>query len=87
MTFKDRIIHAWNAFTANKDPTPYYGGYQYSSRPDRPRFSKGNERSLVTSVLNRISMDAAAIDIRHVRLDEDERYVSDIKYVCTRNNY
>jgi hypothetical protein len=64
----------------NKDPTGrrYTGRGDYY-RPDRIRFSRGNERSIVTSVYNRISMDAAAIDIRHVKLDEDERYVSDIK--------
>ena len=77
--FTDRLVHAWNAFM-NKDPTGrrYTGRGDYY-RPDRIRFSRGNERSIVTSVYNRISMDAAAIDIRHVRLDEDERYVSDIK--------
>lgn len=77
--FTDRLVHAWNAFM-NKDPTgrKYTGRGDYY-RPDRIRFSRGNERSIVTSVYNRISMDAAAIDIRHVRLDEDERYVSDIK--------
>ena len=77
--FTDRLVHAWNAFM-NKDPTGrrYTGRGDYY-RPDRIRFSRGNERSIVTSVYNRISMDAAAIDIRHVKLDEDERYVSDIK--------
>lgn len=75
-----RIKHGWNAFM-NRDPTV---GYQsaigsYSYRPDRPRFSRGNERSLVTSVYNRIAMDAAGIEIRHVRLDEDDRYLETIK--------
>ena len=84
MGLNDRLQHAWNAFM-NKDPTGrrYTGRGDYT-RPDRIRFSRGNERSIVTSVYNRISMDAAAIDIRHVKLDEDERYVSDIKSSLTR---
>lgn len=76
-----RLKHGWNAFM-NRDPThryPSYTGVSYSYRPDRPRFSRGNERSLVTSVYNRIAMDAAGIEIRHVRLDEDDRYLETIK--------
>lgn len=74
-----RLKHAWNVFM-NKDPTNYYrntgAGYPY--RQDRPRLSRGNERSIVTSVYNRIAMDAAAINIQHVRLDGDERFLSEI---------
>lgn len=79
MTFGSRLKHAWNAFTS-RDPTKYYRdvGAGYTYRPDRPRFSRGNERSIVTSVYNRISLDVAAIDIKHCRLDEDGRYVEDI---------
>ena len=74
MSFADRLQHAWNAFL-NRDPTSGYNqGYGSSIRPDRPRFSRGNERSIVTSVYNRIALDAAAIDIKHVRLDENGRY-------------
>lgn len=79
-SFGDRLKHAWNAFT-NKDPTPeyrsnvYYGS-SYTYRPDRPRFTRGNERSIVTSVYNRIAMDVAAITINHVRLDENGRFSS-----------
>ena len=75
----DRLQHAINAFRNNKDPT-YNNNVEvsYYSRPDRIRFSGGNERSIVTSVYNRIAMDAAAIDIRHVRLDENDRYIEDI---------
>ena len=74
MGLKNRLQHAWNAF-ANKDPTysSSYGGYLY--RPDRPRFSRGNERSIVTAVLNKISMDCAAINVEHVRLDDNNRFV------------
>jgi len=71
----ERIRNGWNAFL-NKDPTKHYRdiGYSYSYRPDRIRFTGGNERSIFTSVYNRIALDAAEINIRHVRLDDDERY-------------
>ena len=72
----DRVRRAWNVFL-NRDPTPDYREYgmSYSYRPDRPRLTRGNERSIITSVINRIAMDAASIDIRHVQLDDDERYL------------
>lgn len=72
-----RFKRSWNAFF-NKDPTMDYRetGSSYSYRPDRMRFSFSNERSIVTSVINRIALDAAAIDIWHVNLDEDGRYTS-----------
>lgn len=75
-----RFQHAWNAFVNNRDPTSGYHAYEasYSSRPDRVRFSRGNERSTVTSIYNRIAMDVAAIDIRHVRLDENGRFTEEV---------
>ena len=71
-----RLKHAWNAFVNNRDPTAsYYDiGPGYSYRPDRPRLTRGNERSIITSVYNRIALDVAAIDIRHVKLDENDRF-------------
>lgn len=79
ISFGSRLKHAWNAFF-NKDPTGYYqqGGMSYSYRPDRPRFSRGNERSITTSVYNRIALDAAAIDVMHVRLDENKRFLEEV---------
>lgn len=76
-TFGSRLKHAWNAFL-RREPASYYQGLGPGSsyRPDRPRFSRGNERSIVTSVYNRIALDAAAITIQHVRLDEDGRFLS-----------
>lgn len=77
-SFASRLKHAWNAFT-NKDPTIEYqssGGNVSYYRPDRPRFTRGNERSIVTSVYNRIAMDVAAISVNHVRLDENDRFAS-----------
>lgn len=78
-TIGSRLKHAWNAFFS-RDPTNDYKnvGMGYSYRIDRPRFSKGNERSIVTAVYNRIAMDAAAIDIKHVQLDKEGRYLSTI---------
>ena len=71
-----RLKHAWNAFINNRDPTASYRdiGPGYSYRPDRPRLTRGNERSIITSVYNRIALDVAANDIRHVKLDEDDRF-------------
>ena len=71
-----RIQRGWNAFR-NRDPTIEYKdiGTSYYTRPDRPRFTRGNERSIVTSVLNRIALDASAINIQHVRLDDNDRFL------------
>ena len=79
LTFGSRLKKAWNAFT-NRDPTKNYcdTGYGYSTRPDTPRLTRGNERSIVTSIFNRIALDVAAIDIRHCKLDSNGRYSSDI---------
>lgn len=77
--FFSRVKNAWNAFR-NRDPTmeSRYLGPSYTYRPDRPRFTRGNERTIVNSVFNRIALDVAAINIRHVRLDENGRYTEDI---------
>lgn len=74
-----RLKHAFNAFM-NRDPTYYYRdvGVGYTYRPDRPRFSKGNERSIAASVNNRIAMDVASISIKHCRLDDNGRFMSEI---------
>ena len=74
-----RLKHAWNAFT-NRDPTYYQRslGTGYSVRPDRPRLSKGNEKSIVTSIFNRIALDVSAVTIKHCRIDSNGRYIEDI---------
>lgn len=76
MGFSDRLYHAWNAFL-NKDPTSYYQnvGTGYSYRPDRARLSQGNERSIVTSIFNRIALDVASLTFQHVRLDAEGRFL------------
>ena len=91
MKISERIKHGWNAFL-NRDPTYNYrdlGGPSYGYRPDRMRFTRGNERSIVTSVYNRIALDAASIDIMHVQLDKDDRFESirdsDLNECLTRN--
>ena len=77
--FGSRLKHAWEVFK-NRDPTTYYQnlGAGYSYRSDRPRFSRGNERSIVNSVYNRIALDAASINIKHCRLDENDRFIETI---------
>ena len=76
----DRVQRGWNAFINNRDPTVRYYDYgnSYGYRPDRVRLTRGNERSIVTSVYNRIALDIAAIDIVHCRLDEDGRFTEEL---------
>lgn len=80
MGFIDRLQHGWNAFM-NKDPTPYRQnvGPGYSYRPDRPRLSRGNERSIVTSLFNRVALDVAALNITHCKVDDNGRFVSTVE--------
>ena len=83
MSLGTRLQHAWNAFRNNRDPTemkynPMTYGYSSVNRPDRVRLTRGNERSIVTAIYNRIAVDTAAIQVRHVRLDENGRYQEDI---------
>lgn len=79
--FSERLAHAWNAFL-NGEQSEYHPlnsvGASYSYRPDRPRLTRGNERSIITAIYNRIAMDVAAINIKHVRLDQNGRYVETI---------
>lgn len=86
-SFTERVKSGWNAFFNNRDPTPYnypvprvYEGIGSgnSYRPDRLRLTRGNERSFITAILNRLAVDIASIDIRHVRLDENGRYTETI---------
>ena len=78
-TLGSRLRHAWNAFR-NRDPTDQYrdigSGYYY--RPDRVRLTGGNERSIVTSIYNRIALDVAAVDIKHCKIDENGRFISEV---------
>lgn len=80
MGLLDRFKSAWNAFS-NREPTISYRevGPGYSYRPDRTRYSRGHEKTLISSIINRIAMDAAAINIHHIRLDKNERFKEIIK--------
>ena len=75
-----RLKHAWNAFNNRSQDMRSYGEYgvSYGGRPDRVRYRVTNERSIISSIYNRVSIDVAAIDIRHVRRDEQNRYLEDI---------
>mgnify|MGYP002672671384 FL=1 len=80
MALLDRFQNAWNAFR-NKDPSngSYFSyGESSSIRPDRPRMIRGSERSIINSIMTRIAIDASSIDIKHVRLDENQRYTEDV---------
>lgn len=74
-----RLKSAWNAFFS-RDPTYSYSdiGSGYYYRPDRPRMTRGNEQSIVTAIYNRIAIDVSSLTIRHVRLDDNDRYISTI---------
>lgn len=74
-----RIRHAWNVFKNGSDPPSGnlgFGGFYF--RPDRPRLTRGNERSIVTAIYNRIAIDVAALEVKHVKLDENKRYKEEV---------
>lgn len=71
MKFTERLQHAWNAFR-NKEPTTYEAGTTY--RPDRSRFARGTERTIVAAIINRIAIDVSCITVEHVQLDQNRRY-------------
>lgn len=73
-----RLKHAYNAFM-KRAPACTPSGSSYSVNPDRPRLSRGNERSIITTIYNRIAIDVAAIDIKHCRLDENRRYIEEVQ--------
>lgn len=78
-TLGSRFKNAFNAFFS-RDPTPAYNyGPSYSYRPDRPRLSRGNERSIITAVYNKIALDVSSVDFRHCKVDDNGRYVEDMK--------
>ena len=79
MGITDRLQHAWNAFVNNENRSRYYDrGHISSYKPDRVRFTRGNERSIVTSVYNRLALDASSMAIKHVRLDDNGRFTEEV---------
>ena len=79
-SFFDRFRNGWNAFRNNKDPAPLLEPGTYSSyiRPDRPRLHYSNERSIINAIYNRIAIDVAAVNLEHIRVDENENYLEDM---------
>ena len=72
MGLGNRLQHAWNAFMNSRDPTYYnYSGSSYTYRPDRPKLSRGNERSIVAAIENRIAIDVASLNVWHCKLDKN----------------
>lgn len=77
-----RLAKGWNAFIANDEgrySPGYLSGPSYSRKPDRTILSRGNSKSIVTAIYERISIDAASCRIQHVRLDENERFIEEIQ--------
>lgn len=82
MAIMNRLKHAWNAFVNRNDTADWgstAGAVSYGSRPDRSRMRFSNERSIISSIITRLGIDVAAIDIRHVRLDDQGRYADDMQ--------
>ena len=79
LTFSSRLKHAWDVFR-NREPTYDYQdtGPSTSYRPDRTRLTGGNERSIVTSIFNRIALDVSSINVKHCRIDENGRFKEQI---------
>lgn len=80
MSIIERLQHGWNAFM-NKDPTTvrqFNAGPSYTYRPDRPRVTRGNDRTTINAIINRIAIDAANINIQHVKLDDNNRFTETI---------
>lgn len=78
-SLRSRLKNAWNVFL-NRDPTSRHSSYAYvtTARPDRRRFTRGNERTIITSIFDRIAVDAASIELKHVRVDDEDRYLKTI---------
>lgn len=83
LAISSRLRHAWDAFAGNRDPTTHYRTNYYGAgtgyRPDRARFTRGNEKSIVTAIYNRIAMDVAALTIQHVQLDAEGQFIGVVK--------
>lgn len=73
------LKHGWNPFNRAPTRNQTYSGPSSSRRPDQTRLTRGNERSIITSIYNRIAIDTAMLDIRHCQLDKDDRFTSIIK--------
>lgn len=83
LEISSRFRRAWDAFAGNRDPTIHYRTYDYGPgsgyRPDRARFTRGNEKSIVTAIYNRMAMDVAALTIQHVQLNEEGQFINTVQ--------
>lgn len=80
MTIKDRLKHAWNAFVNLDKQDPFYSSsVSYGQKPDRTRLRFANERSIISSIYNRIATDVSELAIKHVRLDDQDRFSEVVK--------
>lgn len=83
LEISSRLKHAWDAFAGNRDPTDHYRTHYYGQgsgyRPDRARFTRGNEKSIVTAIYNRMAMDVAALTIQHVQLNDEGQFTGVVK--------
>ena len=78
MSIENFLAHSWNIFK-NREPTKskdYYSRYSYSVKPDRVRLSRGQEKSIINSIYNRIAVDCYSVKIEHCKVDENDRYLS-----------
>lgn len=78
-SFSSRLKHAWSVFFSRAPTEGYAVGPSYSYRPDRVRYTRGSEKSIATSIFTKIAIDVSAITIKHCRLDNNGRYVEDVK--------
>lgn len=80
-SFTAKLKHAWNAFSGKNEEEPYFSssvGPSYGSKPDRTKMYISNERSIISAIYTRISIDVASISIRHARTDSSQRYMEDV---------
>lgn len=82
LEISSRLRHAWDAFAGNRDPTHHYKTNYYGSgsgyRPDRMRFTRGNEKSIVTAIFNKIAIDVSQLNFQHVQLDKNMRFIGPV---------
>lgn len=78
MSLANRISNAWNAFLNKEDTSKYDYRGSYATNPDKPQLTLGNDKSQITPILTRIAVDCASIDIKHVRVDDQGRYLEDM---------
>ena len=79
LPFSNRTRSRWNAFLSREPTNSYSYGAGSSNRPDKPRVYNGREKSIVNSIINRIAIDCAQVELKEVKLDDKDRYIEDVK--------